>query len=118
MPRENPAPRIALPAGALELLVLRTLEGGPSHGYAIARHVQRASREALSVEEGSLYPALHRMEAKGWIQARWTETDTGRRARVYALTAGGRRRLAAERAEWERMTGAVARVLRARPVEG
>jgi len=117
MPRDRPIPRIALPAGALELLVLRTLEVGPNHGYAIARHVQRASRDALTVEEGSLYPALHRMEAKGWIQARWAETDTRRRAKVYALTSTGRRRLAAERADWERMTGAVTRVLRARPAE-
>ena len=110
--------RIALPQGALELLVLRTLDGGAQHGYAIAQEVQRKSREALAIEEGSLYPALHRMEARGWIEAEWGTTATGRRARFYALTRTGRKRLAEERRAWERMTAAVGLVLRNRPAEG
>ena len=106
--------RIALPQGALELLVLRTLTRGDAHGYAIAQAVQRASREALSLEEGSLYPALHRLERRGWARSKWGVTDTGRRAKFYGLTAAGKKRLEREQRSWERMTRAVGLVLRAR----
>ena len=117
MPRRDPPPRITLPQGALELLVLRTLARGSSHGYAIAQDVQRSSREALQLEEGSLYPALHRMERRGWIESQWGRTDTGRRAKFYVLTRAGRGRLEAERKAWERMTTAVGLVLRGRGAE-
>jgi len=109
--------RIALPQGALELLILRTLARGDSHGYAIAQAVQRASKEALGVEEGSLYPALHRLERRGWARAKWGVTESGRRARFYGLSAAGRKRLASERKAWERMTRAVDLVLRERGAE-
>jgi len=117
MARRDADPRIALPQGALELLVLRTLARGAQHGYAIAQAVKRASREAIELEEGSLYPALHRLERRGWVEAEWGVTDTGRRAKFYALTREGRRRLAVERKAWERMTAAVGLVLRGRGAE-
>ena len=109
--------RIALPQGALELLVLRTLARGDAHGYAIAQAVQRASREALALEEGSLYPALHRLERRGWARAKWGVTDTGRRAKFYGLSAAGKKRLEREQRTWERMTRAVGLVLRERAGE-
>jgi transcriptional regulator len=99
--------------GALDLLVLRTLASrGPLHGYAIATTIQQASADALRVEEGSLYPALHRMEKSGWLSASWRTTDTKRRARVYALTASGRRQLEAAERQWNRVAAGVARVLK------
>ena len=115
-PRDDRS-RIALPQGALELLVLRTLARGRQHGYAIAQGVHRASRAALEIEEGSLYPALHRLERRGFVEAEWDVTDTGRRAKFYTLTRDGKKRLAAERKAWERMTAAVGLVLRARGAE-
>ena len=117
MARRDDQPRIALPQGALELLVLRTLARGAQHGYAIAQQVRRKSADALEVEEGSLYPALHRMERRGWVESEWGVTDTGRRAKYYVLTPDGRKRLAAERKAWERMTTAVGLVLRGRGAE-
>jgi transcriptional regulator len=117
MTRRDEQPRIALPQGALELLVLRTLSRGAQHGYAIAQEVQRKSGAALEVEEGSLYPALHRMERRGWVDSEWGVTDTGRRAKFYTLTREGRKRLADERRAWERMTNAVGLVLRGRGAE-
>jgi transcriptional regulator len=98
-------------------MALRTLSRGALHGYAIAQAVQRHSREALRIEEGSLYPALHRMERRGWIEAEWGHTDSGRRAKFYALTPSGRKRLKSERKAWERMTNAVGLVLRERGAE-
>lgn len=97
--------------GTLELLVLQTLAVGPQHGYGIARRIQEASQDVLRVEEGSLYPALHRMERKGLVRAEWGTSEKNRRAKFYALTPAGRRRLRTERAEWEQMSEAVARVL-------
>src|SRR5580658_7873238 len=93
--------RVELLQGTLDVLILRTLAAGPSHGHAIAKHIQRTSEELLQVETGSLYPALHRLEAKGWISASWALSDKGKRARFYRLTALGRRQLAAERSKWE-----------------
>lgn len=99
--------------GTLALLVLRTLErSGPLHGYAIASHIARVSSDLLRVEEGSLYPALHRMEQDGWLRASWGKTEKNRDARFYELTAKGKRQLAAERESWARLTEGVARVLR------
>jgi transcriptional regulator len=103
--------RLNLLQGTLDLIVLRALAGQPLHGYAIAQHIREVSDERLLVEEGSLYPALYRMEKKGWIRSHWGMTDKGRRARVYALTAEGREQLAAERANWEALTGVMARIL-------
>jgi PadR family transcriptional regulator PadR len=99
--------------GTLTLLVLRALEvAGPMHGYAVTQHIQRVSADLLRVEEGSLYPALHRMEDEGWLRSSWGTTEKNRQARFYALTAKGRTQLAAERESWERLTEGVARALR------
>ncbi len=97
--------------GALALLVLRSLERGPMHGWGITLHIQRISDEVLRVEEGSLYPALHRMEQARWISSEWGVSENNRRARFYRLTALGRKQLNAERENWRRITGAVALVL-------
>ncbi len=105
-------PRTDVLQGTLTLLVLRTLARGRLHGYAITSHIQRVSQELLRVEEGSLYPALHRMEQEGWIRAEWGVTETNRRARFYAITALGRKQLAAEQDNWERLTAGVGHVLR------
>src|ERR687887_165513 len=91
---------VELLRGTLDLLVLRTLLGGPTHGHAIAKHIQRTSEDLLQVETGSLYPALHRLEAKGWIAASWELSDKGKRARFYRLTARGRKQLVAEQSKW------------------
>jgi transcriptional regulator len=98
--------------GTLDMLVLKTLEAGPLHGYAIAVQLERMSKDVLSVEEGSLYPALYRMEARGWLSSTWAINDTGRRARFYKLTRQGRAQLDAETASWLRLTTAVASVLK------
>jgi transcriptional regulator len=98
--------------GNLDLLVLNTLRRGPQHGYGIAAHLQQVSGDLLRVEEGSLYPALHRMEQAGWIAAAWDVTANGRRARIYSLTKAGRTRLTEEEEKWSRLTKGVARVLR------
>src|SRR5229473_2539682 len=99
--------------GSLDLLVLKILSRRPGlHGYAIMSAIQDMSGEVLRVEEGSLYPALHRMEEAGWIRAEWIKKDSGRRARIYDLTAGGKKQLAQEEARWQTVTSAVNRVLR------
>jgi PadR family transcriptional regulator, regulatory protein PadR len=99
--------------GTLDLLVLKTLSRRPGlHGYALVAAIHDLSRDALRVEEGSLYPALYRMEEAGWIRAAWTTKDTGRRARAYDLTAAGRKQLAAVETRWQVLTAAVNRVLR------
>ena len=99
--------------GTLALLVLKTLAArGAMHGYAITAHIQQASADLLRVEEGSLYPALHRMEQDGWARAEWRTTEKNRQARYYALTAAGRRQLAREQESWARLTDGVQRVLR------
>jgi PadR family transcriptional regulator PadR len=97
--------------GTLDMLVLKVLDDGPLHGYAIAVRLEHRSKDVLSVEEGSLYPALYRMERRGWLGSTWAVTDTGRRARFYKLTRTGRSQLEAETASWLRLTGAVADVL-------
>jgi transcriptional regulator len=97
--------------GTLDMLVLKTLQAGPLHGYAIALRLEQLSNDVLSVEEGSLYPALYRMEERGWLSSAWSVTDTGRRARFYRLTRAGRAQLAAETESWKRLTIAVHSVL-------
>jgi PadR family transcriptional regulator PadR len=97
--------------GTLDLLVLKTLSRGPQHGYGIAVHIQTVSQDALRVEEGSLYPALHRMEQDGWISAEWGVSGNHRKAKYYQLTAAGRRQLEAEQKKWQHVTSAVATVL-------
>ena len=98
--------------GTLDMLVLKVLARGPEHGYGITLHVKQLSEDALQVEEGSLYPALHRMEQAGWISAAWKASENNRRAKYYRLTAKGRRRLEEEQENWMRVTKAVAKVLR------
>jgi PadR family transcriptional regulator PadR len=103
--------RIELLQGTLDVLVLRTLLGKPKHGHAIAKHIQRTSEELLQVETGSLYPALHRLEAKGWIAASWELSDKGKRAKYYRLTRCGRKQLAAEQSKWETFSRAMGLIL-------
>src|SRR5215475_8416298 len=108
-----PTKRNDILQGTLVLLVLRTLaEGGKMHGYAITSDIQRISNHLLRVEEGSLYPALHRMEQEGWVRAEWGRTEKNREARFYSLTARGRRQLAEEEESWDRLTAGVGKVLR------
>jgi transcriptional regulator len=109
------APRLELLQGTLDLLVLRTLLGGPTHGHAIAKYIQRTSEDLLQVETGSLYPALHRLEAQGWISASWELSDKGKRARYYRLTARGRKHLGAEQSKWQAFSRAMGLILN--PVE-
>jgi PadR family transcriptional regulator, regulatory protein PadR len=97
--------------GTLDALVLKTLSWGPRHGYAIARWLEDTTRESISVDEGSLYPALYRMEKRGWIEAEWGMSEIGRKAKIYKLTAAGRRQLRAETAEWSEFVRAASLVL-------
>jgi transcriptional regulator len=117
MARE-PRRHVELLQGTLDLLILRTLLAGSTHGHAIARHIQRTSEDLLQVETGSLYPALHRLEAKGWIAAAWELSEKGKRARYYSLTRLGRRQLAAERSKWETFSRAVTMILNPADQEG
>ena len=103
--------RIELPQGTLDLLILRTLALGPEHGWGISERLHQISREVLQIQQGSLYPALHRLERRGWIKARWGASDNNRRAKYYELTKTGRRQLETEKGEWKRLTAAVAQVL-------
>ena len=93
--------------GTLDLLILTTLSLEPKHGWAIAKRIQQVSQEVLQVQQGSLYPALYRLESQGWIKADWRETETGRQAKFYTLTRAGRKRLETERANWERLSSAI-----------
>lgn len=104
----------ALLHGALDALVLKTLASGPRHGYAIATYIETTTGEAVLVEEGSLYPALYRLERRGWVEAEWGTSELGRRAKLYRLTPKGREQLAAETAQWRRFSAGVSKLLLAR----
>jgi transcriptional regulator len=99
--------------GTLDLLILKTLALEPMHGWAIAQRIQQLSNEILQVQQGSLYPALHRLEQQGWIRAEWGESDNNRRAKYYSLTRAGRRQLEQEAKSWERLSGAISAIVRA-----
>ena len=103
--------KLDLLQGTLDLLILRTLLSGPAHGHAIAKHIQRTSEELLQVETGSLYPALHRLEANGWVEANWDVSDKGKRARYYKLTREGRKQLSSERSKWDAFARAMGLIL-------
>lgn len=106
-----PEPGIGLPQGTLDLLILRTLALGPQHGWAISERIHQVSSKILQVRQGSLYPALHRLERRGWIKAKWGVSENNRRAKYYELTKRGRKQLEAETSDWQKLTAAVARVL-------
>jgi len=106
-----PKPPNSLLHGALDALILKTLARGPSHGYAVARFIEDTSGDALLVEDGSLYPALYRLERRGWVEAEWGMSELGRRAKLYRLTELGREQLATELATWRRFTTGVSKVL-------
>jgi PadR family transcriptional regulator PadR len=103
--------KLDLLQGTLDLLILRTLHSGAQHGWAISERIQQISQNVLQVNQGSLYPALHRLEHQGWIQAEWGVSELGRRARFYSLTPSGRKQLEAETESWARLTTAIGRVL-------
>jgi PadR family transcriptional regulator PadR len=98
--------------GTLDMLILKVLALGPTHGYAIAQRLQQMSRDVLQVQQGSLYPALHRLEKRGWLRAEWAASDTGRDARFYTLTRVGRRQLDEQRANWDRLSAAISGIKR------
>ncbi|HYC53175.1 MAG TPA: PadR family transcriptional regulator [Gemmatimonadaceae bacterium] len=108
-------PDLDLFRGTLDLFILKALSWGPMHGLAVLRWIEQGSRNSLQIEEGALYPALHRMEQKGWLESDWGLTDASRRARFYRLTHTGRRQLTAQLSRWERYTDAVSLILRAEP---
>jgi len=99
--------RFPIPQGTLDMLILQTLSLGAAHGYAIAQRIQQVSREAVQVNQGSLYPALHRLEQKRWLKAEWRQSETGREAKFYAITRAGQKQLAAEKETWDRLAAAV-----------
>jgi transcriptional regulator len=102
---------IDLPQGTLDLLILRTLSLGPNHGWGISERIHQISSKVLQVQQGSLYPALHRLERRGWIKARWGASDNNRRAKYYELTTAGRKQLETEKSQWKKLSTAVAQVL-------
>ena len=108
------APKSDLPQGMLDLLILQVVALGPVHGYAIAQRLQQTSRNVVQIQQGSLYPALHRLENRGFLAAEWRETDTGREAKFYRLTRKGRSQLETEAASWKRLAEAVGLVMRLR----
>lgn len=110
MPK-TPRPDVDLLQGTLDMLVLKVVATGPSHGYAIAQRIGQISRALLQVPQGSLYPALHRLENRAWLSATWTQTESGREAKVYRITAKGRRRLEQEVAQWTQMSEAIRLIL-------
>jgi PadR family transcriptional regulator, regulatory protein PadR len=106
-----PGQSIDLPQGTLDLLILRTLAFGPKHGWAISERIHQVSSKVLQVQQGSLYPALHRLERRGWIKAQWGASENNRRAKYYGLTRSGRKQLQAEESEWKKLAAAIAQVL-------
>ncbi|MGO8788291.1 MAG: PadR family transcriptional regulator [Terriglobia bacterium] len=119
MTKQSSGDRIELVYGSLDMLILRTLRWGPTHGHGIAKSIERQSEDTLRVEHGSLYPALQRLQQEGWISAEWGVSQNNQRAKYYRLTAAGRRQLVAETSRWERFVRAITGVLRpAEPEEG
>ena len=106
-----PDPRLDLPQGTLDLLILKAISLEPQHGWAISERIREVSRAAVQIPQGSLYPALHRLERRGWIRANWDTSDSNRRAKYYELTATGRRQLKSEAEDWKRLTAAVSLIL-------
>ena len=103
----SPSSRFPIPQGTLDMLLLQILSAEPAHGYGIAQRLEQISRSVVQMNQGSLYPALHRLEQKGWLRAEWKESETGREAKFYSLTASGRKQLAIEKNSWARLAGAV-----------
>jgi PadR family transcriptional regulator, regulatory protein PadR len=110
--------KLELLQGTLDMLILQTLQWGPQHGYAISGAIRTHSREALQIETGSLYPALHRLERQGWLRSEWGQTDANQRAKFYRLTPAGRKQLARERDRWAQLVAAIAGVLNPEPARG
>ena len=104
------SPRFPIPQGTLDMLILQIVSLEPLHGYGVAQRLDQISRSVVQVNQGSLYPALHRLELKGWLRAEWKQSETGREAKFYSLTASGRKQLAAEKHTWARLAGAVQRI--------
>jgi len=104
-------PHLDLPQGTLDLLILKTLALEPQHGWALSNRIRQVSSEALSIQQGTIYPALHRLERRGWIRSRWGTTDNNRRAKYYGLTRAGQKQLQQETANWQQLAAAVAQVL-------
>jgi PadR family transcriptional regulator, regulatory protein PadR len=102
-----PSSRFPIPQGTLDMLILQILSLQPAHGYGVAQRLEQISNSVVQVNQGSLYPALHRLEQRGWLKAEWKESETGREAKFYALTASGRKQLATEKDSWARLAGAV-----------
>ena len=119
MPKDSSSDRVELLQGTLDMLILRTLLFGPAHGHQIAKHIQRTTEDVLQVEHGSLYPALHRLERKGWIAAKWERAakDLKREFKYYRLTPAGKKQLVAEESKWKQLTGAIARIMWPKPEE-
>lgn len=113
----TPQPELELIRGTLDMLILRTLSWAPMHGLAVLRWIENATRDQLQIEEGALYPALHRLEQRGWLDAEWGFTDQGRKAKFYRLNPAGRRQLTAELTRWKRYTQAVSLLLTAEPAQ-
>jgi PadR family transcriptional regulator len=107
-----PTERMDLPQGTLDLLILKTLALEPQHGWAVSERIQQVSSDLLRIKQGSLYPALHRLERRGWIRAKWGASENNRRAKYYELTKGGRKQLEAEESAWRKLTAAVGQVLK------
>jgi len=107
------SPKTDLLQGTLDMLILKVAALGPIHGYALSKRIRQISQDVLQIQQGSLYPALHRLEERKWLQAEWKEAESGREAKFYRLTAAGRKQLEIETSSWERLSGAVAQVMRA-----